>query len=106
MKLWREPLDKAQIKVPDGHVHIVADQCKGCGFCVAFCPRHVLVLSDGYNKKGYHPPLIVEEAECPGCKLCEIICPEFSIFVTLENNHSEYVENTLTVLEEVENVES
>ncbi|MFQ5444364.1 MAG: ferredoxin family protein, partial [Nitrospinales bacterium] len=37
-------------------IHILEDQCKGCGFCVGYCPKDVLKLSDGYNIKGYHPP--------------------------------------------------
>ncbi|MGQ9796798.1 4Fe-4S binding protein [Desulfosoma sp.] len=32
------------------------DRCKGCGYCIAFCPRDVLQESKRFNAKGYHPP--------------------------------------------------
>ncbi len=86
MRYWRKPLDADEIEVPRGDIHIVESQCKGCGFCVEYCPRDVLELASGYNLKGYHPAVVVNEAECVNCQLCEIICPEFSIFVRLKNN--------------------
>ena len=43
-----------------GFVAITVEHCKGCGFCVEFCPTHVLALSSAYNSKGYHPPNVVD----------------------------------------------
>jgi 2-oxoglutarate ferredoxin oxidoreductase subunit delta len=80
MKYWRKPLDIDQVKVPHGEVLIIADRCKGCGFCVEYCPKDVLVLSDEFNIKGYHPPKVVKSGECVNCNLCEMICPDFAIF--------------------------
>jgi 2-oxoglutarate ferredoxin oxidoreductase subunit delta len=85
MQFWRRPLDADTIKVPHGEIHILAEQCKGCGFCVEYCPREVLKLSDQFNKKGYHPPVAVKAELCVHCQLCELMCPEFAIFVTLKN---------------------
>jgi 2-oxoglutarate ferredoxin oxidoreductase subunit delta len=56
MRYWRKPLDLDQIKVPHGDVVIIDDRCKGCGFCVEYCPKDVLVMSERFNAKGYHPP--------------------------------------------------
>jgi 2-oxoglutarate ferredoxin oxidoreductase subunit delta len=80
MKYWRKPLDFDQVKVPRGDVHIMVDRCKGCGFCVEYCPKDVLVMSDEFNAKGYHPPKVVRSGECVNCNLCEMICPDFAIF--------------------------
>ena len=80
MKYWRTPLDHDTIKLPRGEARIIADRCKGCGFCVEYCPKEVLVLSEEFNKKGYHPPKVVKEGECVNCNLCELICPDFAIF--------------------------
>jgi 2-oxoglutarate ferredoxin oxidoreductase subunit delta len=40
----------------------------------------VLEMSKEFNRKGYHPPLVVKSGECVNCNLCEMICPEFAIF--------------------------
>jgi len=73
-----------EITTPKAKVHIIKDRCKGCGFCVQYCPREVLELSEEFNTKGYHPPQVVREEACIGCMLCEAMCPDFSIFVTVE----------------------
>ncbi len=63
-----------------GSVQIVAERCKACGFCVEFCPTHVLALSSAFNAKGYHPPYMVHPEKCSGCDLCGMYCPDFAIF--------------------------
>lgn len=80
MKYWRKPLDYDQVKIPRGEVRIIVDSCKGCGFCVEYCPKDVLVMSEEFNRKGYHPPKVVKSGECVNCNLCEMICPDFAIF--------------------------
>lgn len=73
------------LKPLKGKVHINANWCKGCGFCVQFCPQGVLDTSSDYNAKGYHPPYVKNPDDCRDCMFCEMICPEYSIFVTLDN---------------------
>ena len=82
MKYWRRPLDLDTVKVPRGNVHILRERCKGCAFCVEYCPEDVLALSREFNKKGYHPPETVDGKECVMGKLCEMLCPDFAIFIT------------------------
>lgn len=67
-------------KRPRGRVHVKWEICKGCGFCVEFCPKGVLAQSDRFNQKGYHPPEVVAPDECIACNLCGLYCPDFAIF--------------------------
>jgi 2-oxoglutarate ferredoxin oxidoreductase subunit delta len=80
--LTRRPLDATKVRVPRGKVFIIPDRCKGCRFCIDFCPRDVLEETTEMNAKGYHYPVIVEgkEDECIACQFCSIICPEFAIY--------------------------
>ena len=86
MRYWRKPLDFDQVTVPRGAVAIIADRCKGCAFCVEYCPKDVLVMTEEFNVKGYHPPEVVIEGECVNCNLCEMICPDFAIFCVPEGD--------------------
>jgi len=63
-----------------GQVYIDWNRCKGCGFCVEFCPPKVLTLTSLYNDHGYHPPQLILEAGCTGCDLCGLYCPDFAIY--------------------------
>jgi 2-oxoglutarate ferredoxin oxidoreductase subunit delta len=80
MKYWRIPLDIDEIQVSQGVVTIVDDRCKGCGYCIEYCPRDVLAFSTRYNAKGYRPPVAKKPEACVNCHYCEIICPDFAIF--------------------------
>ena len=67
-------------KKPRGVVTVDTELCKGCGFCIEFCPAEVLKFSEEFNSKGYHPPLVFKPEACTGCDLCGIYCPDFAIF--------------------------
>ena len=62
-----------------GSVSIVTERCKGCGYCVEFCPLGVLVMSSKFNTKGYHYPEVANSEKCSGCDLCGMYCPDFAI---------------------------
>jgi len=94
MRYWRTPLDHDKVKIPHGDVIVIADRCKGCGFCVEYCPKDVLILSKDFNKKGYHPPEVVKYGECVNCNLCEMICPDFAIYSTSIPDDQPLVEAT------------
>ena len=75
--------DTAGAKKPKkvmGQVYVDRERCKGCGFCVEFCPTDVLALSAGFNGKGYHPPEAIRPDACSGCDLCGMYCPDFAIY--------------------------
>ena len=78
-KKKKKPSEAARRKRPKARLMIDVELCKGCGFCVEFCPTGALELSSEFNKKGYHPP-VVNEDDCLYCEICELICPEFSIY--------------------------
>ena len=48
--------------------------CKGCGICVAFCPKQVLVLKNGKVTKA-------NPDACINCGQCEQRCPDYAIYL-------------------------
>jgi 2-oxoglutarate ferredoxin oxidoreductase subunit delta len=47
--------------------------CKGCGICIAFCPKQVLDLDE--RGKVY----VKDLEKCVSCGQCELRCPDFAI---------------------------
>jgi 2-oxoglutarate ferredoxin oxidoreductase subunit delta len=79
MKLWRKPFDCNGKAAASAKVQIDKERCKGCGYCVEFCPRKALIMSLEIGPKGYHPAEVVDDSKCLDCRFCESICPEFGI---------------------------
>ncbi|MDI6840413.1 MAG: ferredoxin family protein [bacterium] len=78
------------MKLVKADIYILEERCKGCGYCVEFCPKAVLELSTKFTKKGYHPPFVKDGAACTNCKTCELICPEFAIFTVYKEAKMSY----------------
>ena len=87
MKLWRRPFDYAEKATTPGQVFIDEERCKGCGFCVEFCPTEVLKMSAELSPKGYNLAVVDDESKCLACGFCEVICPEFAIRISTANNN-------------------
>ena len=75
-----KPFGLPRPQTPHGEIVVLEERCKGCGFCVEFCPTKVLAMSSAFNSKGYHPPNVVAPEKCSGCDLCGMYCPDFAIY--------------------------
>jgi 2-oxoglutarate ferredoxin oxidoreductase subunit delta len=61
---------------------IDSDRCKGCGLCVAVCPKNVLEISKQVNAKGYFPAYQARPEDCIACAMCCTMCPDVAITIT------------------------
>jgi 2-oxoglutarate ferredoxin oxidoreductase subunit delta len=65
---------------PKGTIYLNEDHCKGCSYCVVFCPTEALAMGGRMNRKGYHLPEFIDPMRCNGCDMCGMFCPDFAIF--------------------------
>ena len=65
-----------------GKVTVNEKLCKGCGLCVAACPRKIMALDTGkINEAGYHPAHVTDDGLCTACAMCALMCPDVAIEV-------------------------
>lgn len=76
-------LNLDRVIIPIGVLRISPELCKGCGFCIEFCPRSILEFSENVNLKGYHYPQIKKgmEMSCAACGMCQRLCPDYAIYL-------------------------
>ena len=49
--------------------------CKGCGLCIAICPKKFLELNEQVKSVPVRPD------DCIGCHQCDNVCPDMAITV-------------------------
>lgn len=59
-------------------VTVFANWCKGCGLCVAFCPKSVFEE----DQEGH--PIVAHPERCTVCNWCVMHCPDFAISMRVE----------------------
>ncbi len=61
------------------------DLCKGCMYCVEFCPVGALEASNEVSGRGFALPRMKEGTSgmegCMGCGFCTLICPDLALTV-------------------------
>ncbi|MEF8873583.1 MAG: 4Fe-4S dicluster domain-containing protein [Candidatus Thermoplasmatota archaeon] len=77
----------AKSKNKEGSVCVIPERCKGCEFCIEFCPAQALEPSENTTEKGYRPPEMT--GDCVLCGKCEKICPEFAIYIKEKEEEDE-----------------
>jgi 2-oxoglutarate ferredoxin oxidoreductase subunit delta len=65
-------------------ITLIGSLCKGCGYCIEFCPNKVFEKSDEMNEKGVALPRIKNPDKCTLCGLCTRLCPDFALTITEE----------------------
>ncbi|MGN1417770.1 MAG: ferredoxin family protein [Acutalibacteraceae bacterium] len=56
--------------------------CKGCEYCIKFCPKHLLEPGKERNKRGFFFPVITDKSACISCAICANVCPEGAIEIS------------------------
>jgi len=67
-------------------IYLNEEFCSGCGICIEFCPKKVLISSSSLSRRGVFPPVVNKIEECTECRICELYCPDFAIAVEGDND--------------------
>ena len=79
----RQFMPKAASSGPSFEITISERFCKGCGFCVKYCPKDIIELKEG-SHRGSMVAAVTDARKCIGCLSCATICPEAAITITKE----------------------
>jgi 2-dehydropantoate 2-reductase len=81
----KQYVEKSAKTGPSFKVSIAEKFCKGCGYCIKYCPKQVLKAEDSLNAKGYVKVKVDNISDCIGCLSCSTVCPEAAITVLKED---------------------
>ena len=63
-------------------VKVNPDLCKGCSFCIKFCPKQILEMGTERSRKGHFYPVCTDEEKCISCGICASMCPDAAIEIS------------------------
>lgn len=67
-------------------VQVLTERCKGCGLCIAACPRGNLAIGQEFNAQGYAHVVWAEgDKKCNSCAFCAEMCPDTALLVFKED---------------------
>ncbi len=66
---------KLKEKYQDLEMAINYDWCKGCGICIAYCPK------DCFDISSINQPIMSRLDECTKCMQCVYRCPDYCITI-------------------------
>ncbi len=67
-------------------IKVLGQYCKGCGYCVNFCPKKAVSFGRERNGLGVFFPVIDREA-CIACGICATVCPDAALELREEENN-------------------
>lgn len=59
-------------------------RCKGCHYCLNFCPQKAISKSGHTNENGYET-IVIDNEKCIACGICYTMCPDYALTVIREN---------------------
>jgi 2-oxoglutarate ferredoxin oxidoreductase subunit delta len=63
-----------------GEIVINEALCKGCGYCVEFCPKNCIeITKDKFNAQGTLFAVFSKPDDCNACGICVWMCPSFAV---------------------------
>lgn len=63
-------------------IEIEKELCKGCGYCIAYCPKKIIHMGKKMNAVGFKYAVSSDpQGECTACKICALMCPDAAISV-------------------------
>lgn len=66
---------------PKGKIVIDSSRCKGCGLCIAACPKKHIHLADEPDARGIRAAIQDADHDCTGCGFCYVVCPDVAVTV-------------------------
>ncbi len=83
-----------------GRIVIEKDKCKGCEYCIIYCPKKCIEISRDINIRGVNYAVFSRPEACIACGICARVCPEVCIQVMLKKGGPIYqkVEDTISKL--------